>query len=113
MVKIFYRDLLADEPELLAKADAIRPWVFEFSQFLVDVMKVKYVGARYEHTVTYHPSCHLMRELGVREQPRALLSAVNGIRVVEIARLARSAAASADCFRSSSRTSPARCWKTR
>jgi L-lactate dehydrogenase complex protein LldE len=84
MVKIFYRDLLADDPELLAKADAIRPWVFEFSQFLVDVMKVKYVGARFEHTVAYHPSCHLMRELGVREQPRALLSAVNAIRVVDI-----------------------------
>jgi L-lactate dehydrogenase complex protein LldE len=84
MIKIFYRDLLADEPELLAKADAIRPWVFEFSQFLVDVLKVKYLGARFEHTVAYHPSCHLMRELGVREQPRALLSAVNGIRIVEI-----------------------------
>ncbi len=84
MVKIFYRDLLADDPELLAKADAIRPWVFEFSQFLVDVLKVKYLGARFERAVTYHPSCHLMRELGVREQPRALLSAVNGIRVVEL-----------------------------
>jgi len=84
MIKIFYRDLLADDPELLAKADAIRPWVFEFSQFLVDVMKVKYVGARFERTVAYHPSCHLMRELGVREQPRALLSAVNGIRIIEL-----------------------------
>jgi L-lactate dehydrogenase complex protein LldE len=84
MVKIFYRDLLADDPELLAKADAIRPWVFEFSQFLVDVLKVRFVGARFERTVTYHPSCHLMRELGVREQPRALLSAVNGIRIVEL-----------------------------
>jgi L-lactate dehydrogenase complex protein LldE len=84
MVKIFYRDLLADDPELLAKADAIRPWVFEFSQFLADVLKVKYVGARFERTVTYHPSCHLLRELGVREQPRMLLSAVNGIRIVEL-----------------------------
>jgi L-lactate dehydrogenase complex protein LldE len=84
MIKIFYRDLLADEPELLARADTIRPWIFEFSQFLVDVLKVKYVGARFERTVTYHPSCHLMRELGIREQPRALLSAVNRIRIVEI-----------------------------
>src|SRR3984957_15007081 len=74
MIKIFYRDLLVDDPELLAKADAIRPWIFEFSQFLVDVMKVKYLGARFEHTVDYNPSCHLMRDLGVREQPRALLS---------------------------------------
>jgi L-lactate dehydrogenase complex protein LldE len=86
MIKIFYGDLLADDPELLAKAEAIRPWVFEFSQFLVDVLKVKYVGARFAHTVALHPSCHLLRELRVRDQPRELLSAVNGIKVVEIPR---------------------------
>jgi L-lactate dehydrogenase complex protein LldE len=84
MIKIFYRDLLADDPALLAKADAIRPWVFEFSQFIVDVLKVKYVGARFERVVAYHPACHLMRELGVREQPRLLLAAVNGIKVAEL-----------------------------
>ncbi len=84
MIKIFYGDLLASDTELLAKAHAIRPWVFEFSQFLVDVLKVKYVGARYERAVAYHPSCHLMRELGVRDQPMQLLSAVNGIRIVEL-----------------------------
>ena len=70
MVKIFYADLLADDPALAAKAAAIRPWVFEFSQFLVNVMKVKYLGARFERAVAYHPACHLMRELGVRDEPR-------------------------------------------
>jgi L-lactate dehydrogenase complex protein LldE len=84
MLKIFYGDLLAGDDQLLAKANAIRPWVFEFSQFLVDVLKVKYVGARFERPVAYHPSCHLMRELGVRDQPMQLLSAVNGIRIVEL-----------------------------
>lgn len=86
MIKIFYADLLAGDPALLEKAAAIRPWVFEFSQFLVDVLKVKHVGARFEHTVTYHPSCHLLRELRVREQPMALLSAVTGIRIAELGR---------------------------
>jgi L-lactate dehydrogenase complex protein LldE len=84
MLKIFYGDLLASDPDLLAKANAVRPWVFEFSQFLVDVLKVKYVGARFERPVAYHPSCHLMRELGVRDQPMQLLSAVSGIRIVEL-----------------------------
>src|SRR5580658_9271363 len=84
MVKIFYSDLLAGEPELLAKAAAIRPWVFEFSQFLVDVLKVKYLGARFERAVAYHPSCHLMRELHARDEAPALLSAVSGIRLCEI-----------------------------
>ncbi len=84
MLKIFYSDLLADDAGLLARANAMRPWLFEFSQFLVDVLKVKFVGARFERAVAYHPSCHLMRELRVRDQPLQLLSAVNGIKLVEL-----------------------------
>jgi L-lactate dehydrogenase complex protein LldE len=81
MLKIFYGDLLADDPALAAEAAAIRPWVFELSQFIVNVLKVKYLGARYERAVAYHPSCHLMRELGVRTEPMTLLSAVAGIKL--------------------------------
>ena len=84
MLKIFYGDLLACDPALAAKAMAIRPWVFELSQFIVNVLKVKYLGARYERAVAYHPSCHLMRELGVRTEPMTLLSAVAGIRICEL-----------------------------
>ena len=84
MVRIFYSDLLANDEALRAQAEAIRPWVYEFSQFIVGVMKVKYLGARYERAVAYHPSCHLMRELNVREEPMTLLSAVNGIRLMEV-----------------------------
>jgi L-lactate dehydrogenase complex protein LldE len=84
MLKIFYGDLLADDPALAARAAAIRPWVFELSQFIVNVLKVKYLGARYERAVAYHPSCHLMRELGVRTEPMTLLSAVAGIKLCEV-----------------------------
>jgi L-lactate dehydrogenase complex protein LldE len=84
MLKIFYGDLFADDPALAAKATAIRPWVFELSQFLVNVLKVKYLGARYERAVAYHPSCHLMRELGVRAEPMTLLSAVAGIKICDL-----------------------------
>jgi L-lactate dehydrogenase complex protein LldE len=84
MIRNFYPHLLENHPKLLAKAAAIRPWVYEFSQFLVNVLKVKYVGARYERAVTYHASCHLLRELHVVDEPRLLLSAVNGIRIFEL-----------------------------
>lgn len=84
MVKIFYSDLLANDPDLMARAAAIRPWVFELSQFLVDVLKVKYLGAQFPHAVAYHPSCHLMRELGARDETPALLSAVGSIRICEL-----------------------------
>ena len=84
MLKIFYGDLLADDLALAARAMAIRPWVFELSQFIVNVLKVKYLGARFERAVAYHPSCHLMRELGVRDEPMTLLSAVGGIKLCEL-----------------------------
>jgi L-lactate dehydrogenase complex protein LldE len=84
MARIFYGDLLAGDDALAARAEAIRPWIYEFSQFIVGVMKVKFVGARFERAVAYHPSCHLMREMHVREEPMALLSTVGGIRLVEV-----------------------------
>jgi len=83
MVKVFYSDLLAAEPALAAKAVAIRPWLFEFSQFLVNVLKVKYVGARFDRTAVYHPACHLTRELRVVDEPRSLLGAVQDLRMVD------------------------------
>ncbi len=83
MHRIFYSDLLADEPALATKAVALRPWLFEFSQFLVNVLKVKYVGARLDRTAVYHPACHLTRELRVVDEPRRLLGAVQGLRMVD------------------------------
>ena len=83
MVKVFYSDLLAGEPALAEKAAAMRPWIFELSQFLVNVLKVKFVGARYDRTVAFHPSCHLVRELRVGDEPRILLGAVQGLRMVD------------------------------
>jgi L-lactate dehydrogenase complex protein LldE len=84
MMKIFYGDLFTGDDRLTARVAALRPRVFEFSQFIVDVLKVKFVGARFDRKVTYHPSCHLMRELRVRTQPMDLLSNVDGIKLVAL-----------------------------
>jgi L-lactate dehydrogenase complex protein LldE len=83
MLKIFYSDLLTDEPALRKKAAALRPWIFELSQFLINVLKVKYVGARFAHKVAYHPSCHLARELRVGDEPRLLLANVADLKLVD------------------------------
>jgi L-lactate dehydrogenase complex protein LldE len=83
MAKIFYSDLFADDPTLAAKAAALRPWLFELSQFIVNVMKVKFLGARYDHVAAYHPSCHLSRELRVIDEPRLLLASVEGLKMVD------------------------------
>jgi L-lactate dehydrogenase complex protein LldE len=62
----------------------LEPRVFEFSQFLVDVLKIEDVGASFEGLVTYHDSCHALRELKIKEGPRKLLRNVRGLRLVEM-----------------------------
>lgn len=84
MVRVFYPELFADDPARLRKCTQLRERFFEFSEFLVNVLKVEDLGARFAHRVTYHDSCHLLRELGVEEAPRKLLRKVRGINLVEM-----------------------------
>lgn len=58
--------------------------VHELSEFLVDVLGLTDVGAYFPHRVTYHPTCHSMRTLGVGERPALLLRAVRGLELVEL-----------------------------
>ncbi|WP_212764843.1 (Fe-S)-binding protein [Streptomyces sp. I05A-00742] len=70
----------------LAEAVAeVVPRTYELSEFLVDVLGVTDVGAYYPHTVTYHPSCHGLRALGLGERPRMLLEHVKGLELRELA----------------------------
>ncbi len=79
-----YGELFRNEPEWLQAAEKLRPRVWEFSRFLLEVARVEDVGARFEGVVTYHDSCHALRELGVREGPRRLLSRVRGLELKEM-----------------------------
>ena len=58
--------------------------VWEFSRFLTDVLKVEDVGARLDRTVTFHDSCHALRELQIKDGPRRLLGNVRGLKLVEM-----------------------------
>jgi L-lactate dehydrogenase complex protein LldE len=84
MIRVFYPELFADDPARLRQAEDLRGRVFEFSEFLVKVLKVEDVGASFQKRVTYHDSCHLLRELGIEDEPRKLLRAVRGIELVEM-----------------------------
>ncbi|MFI1104716.1 (Fe-S)-binding protein [Streptomyces melanogenes] len=70
--------------ELGEIAGSLVPRVYELSEFLVDVLGVTDVGAYFPHTVTYHPSCHGLRTLGLGERPRRLLEAVKGLELREL-----------------------------
>lgn len=84
MIRHGYLELFADQPEWLERALALASRTYEFSEYLVDVLGISDVGARYPTKIAYHGSCHLLRDLGVDAQPRALLAAVRDAQVVEL-----------------------------
>jgi len=84
MVRVFYPELFAGDPKRLRQAEDLKTRFFEFSEFLVKVLKVEDVGASFARRVAYHDSCHLLRELGIEQEPRKLLRSVRGIELVEM-----------------------------
>jgi len=83
-VKYHYPELLAEEPEWRNRAGELSLRTYELSQYLVDILKVEDVGASFEGKVAYHESCHVLRGLGVSEQPKKLIRAVKGIQLVPL-----------------------------
>lgn len=57
---------------------------FEFTDFMVNVLKVENVGARFHAKATYHDSCAGLRECKIKKEPRALLANVEGLELVEM-----------------------------
>lgn len=81
-----YGDLLRDYPELADEVASLQARTYELSQYLVDVLGVDDVGASLPSPVraTYHDCCHALRDLGVSEQPRKLLSSTEGLELAEM-----------------------------
>lgn len=84
MIRHNYSELFSDDPTLLSRAQVLAKRTFEFTEYLVDVLGVTDLGAHWDGTLTYHPSCHLSRGLGIDRQPRALLANVQGATLVEL-----------------------------
>jgi L-lactate dehydrogenase complex protein LldE len=84
MVKHSYLELFEGDPVWHPRAKALAARTYEFTEYLVDVLKVTDVGARWDGKLAYHASCHLNRHLGIDRQPRALLAAVRGAEIVEL-----------------------------
>lgn len=83
MMKVFYPELFKDTPQLdAARALSAKTW--EFSEFLVNKLGVRDVGAKFDGKVTFHDGCHGLRELGTKAAPRELLRHVQGLELVEM-----------------------------
>jgi L-lactate dehydrogenase complex protein LldE len=79
------RRIFHDE-DLARAVEALKPRVFELSEFLVGKLGLVDVGAYFPHRVTYHPTCHSLRMLKVGDAPLRLLRAVRGIDLIELPR---------------------------
>ena len=84
MVRHGYSELFKDDPAWLPRAQALAERTYEFTEYLVDVREVTELSACWPGKLSYHPSCHLLRSLGVDRQPRALLAAVKEAEIIEL-----------------------------
>ena len=84
MIKVYYRDLFADDPETLERANALAAKTHELTEYIVNVLGVTDIGSTFSGLVTYHDACHLLRELRISAEPRALIEGVRGIEFQEM-----------------------------
>jgi len=74
----------AGDLRLASRARELGVRTFELATFLTDVLGVEDVGASFPHRVTYHPTCHSLRSLGVGDRPERLLNHVRGLELVPL-----------------------------
>lgn len=79
-----YHTLFADDEEWRRRADNVAARTFELSSFLVRVLKVEDVGARWRGRLTWHDACHALRDLNVQAEPRRLIQNVREAEFVEL-----------------------------
>lgn len=79
-----YPEYLKDEPEWAARAQKVADRLYELTQFIVKTLGVVACGAKLSGKAVYHPSCSLIRKLGVRDEPLSLLAEVEGLTLLPI-----------------------------
>lgn len=84
MLRHGYPEIFRDDPLWLPRAEKLAERTYEFTEYLVDILGISDLGARFPARMTYHPSCHLLRGLGVDRQPRLLLSRVREADIVPL-----------------------------
>ncbi len=84
MVRHHYPQLFEDDAAWLLRAKHVAARTYELTEYLVDILGVDDLEAHFDGVVTYHDSCHLLRNLRIKEQPRRLLNNISGTKFVEM-----------------------------
>jgi L-lactate dehydrogenase complex protein LldE len=85
MTSHFYSVLFEEGNNLeRQRAETVAAVTFELTEFLVDVLDLTELGSRFRGKLTYHDCCHALRELGIHQQPRRLLAAIEQAELVDL-----------------------------
>ncbi len=84
MIRNFYPDLLSGDTAHSQTARDLVPRVFELTEFITKVIGVEKFKGRLKATVSYHDSCHGLRELGIKDGPREILKRIEGLNLSEL-----------------------------
>lgn len=84
MVRVHYPTLFPDDSEPARRVRALAQRTYELTDFLVNIAKVQNLPGEFSGKLTYHDACSGLRELGVKQQPRALLAQLPEVRVQEM-----------------------------
>lgn len=79
-----YPVLLAADRGWRDRAGTVAAKSWELTSFLVDVLGITRVQARFDGVATYHDSCSGLRGLGIKGQPRQLLAGIAGLTLREM-----------------------------
>jgi len=82
-VRNYYAKLF-DNSSVHNEVKSLQKRVYEFSEFIVEVLGQEKLGARLSGKATYHDSCAALRECGIKEAPRKLLQQVEGLELIEM-----------------------------
>ena len=85
MLRCEFPLLLADDLDWAARAASMAEKSWELTSFLTDMRGAASLVSRFRGSGTYHDSCAGLRALGVRDQPRRLLAAIDGVTLREAA----------------------------
>lgn len=83
-IRVHFVELFRDHPDLKARIERLAYKTYELTDFLVNVAQVEGLRSTFAAHITYHDSCSGLRELGIKQQPRALLAQLSGVRLTEM-----------------------------
>jgi len=84
-----YQKYLPDNEDQKKRYEEFEKKIKDSTEFIIDIMKVKPEELKLKKefegkTATWHDPCHLVRYQNIKDQPRAILKGLKGLKYVEM-----------------------------